>query len=369
MLIALRVLAGIAGTALVVRTMLSAIRTFVVPRPARSHLARYVFMSYERVLLSRARRKSSFEDRDRVLALHAPLALISLPGAYAVLVIFGFGLLFFAAGTPASHAWVASGSSLTTLGFAALDGPAEVTLAVAEATIGLGLIALVITYLPTIYAAFQRREQSVSLLEVRAGSPPSAVEMLVRFQQIGQLEAMDELWTRWEEWFADIEESHTSQASLVFFRSPDPTTSWVTAAGAVLDAASLAASTLDIGPTPRARLCIRAGFVALRRIADVFGVEYDPDPQQADQTSISRADFDQACEELEAWGLPIKADRDQAFLDFNGWRVNYDTVLLELCSITMAPPARWSSDRCAPTRQARWVAERPARQRVGPPVG
>ena len=148
-----------------------------------------------------------------------------------------------------------------------------------------------------------------------------------------------------ERWFADIEESHTSLPALNFFRSPTPDRSWITAAGAILDAAALSRSTLDILPDPRADLCIRAGFLALRRVADFFNSPYDPDPKPTDPISITRAEFNAVCDRLASRSVPLKPDRDQAWRDFAGWRVNYDTVLLALCILTMAPSAPWSSDR------------------------
>ena len=95
----------------------------------------------------------------------------------------------------------------------------------------------------------------------------------------------------------------------------------------------------------QADLCIRAGYLALRRIADFFQIAYNANPQPGDPISISRDEFDAACDELARHGVPLKADRDQAWRDFAGWRVNYDTVLLALAAITMAPYAPWSSDR------------------------
>jgi hypothetical protein len=113
-----------------------------------------------------------------------------------------------------------------------------------------------------------------------------------------------------------------------------------------LDAAALMSSTVDIPRTPEAQLCIRAGFVALRHIADFFNIQHHPDPHFPDQPiSISRQEFDEACDQMAAAGVPIKADREQAWQDFAGWRVNYDTVLLALAQLLMAPYAPWSSDR------------------------
>ena len=180
---------------------------------------------------------------------------------------------------------------------------------------------------------------------MRAGTPPSAIQLFKRYHRIHGLEKLDSLWITWEAWFADLEESHTSLGVLAFFRSPQPHRSWITAAGAILDAASLATSSIDIPRDPQADVCIRAGFLALRHIADFFRIPYDPNPSPTDPISISREEFEAACDELANAGVPLKLDRDQAWRDFAGWRVNYDTVLLALATLTMAPEAPWSSDR------------------------
>jgi hypothetical protein len=99
---------------------------------------------------------------------------------------------------------------------------------------------------------------------------------------------------------------------LVFFRSPQPEQSWITAAGAVLDAAALYRSTLDVPQDFQAFLCIRAGYLALQRIADYFSLVYDPNPAPDDPISIAREEFDAAYDEMVAQGLPIKSNRDQA---------------------------------------------------------
>ncbi|HVU10472.1 MAG TPA: hypothetical protein VHD90_04305, partial [Phototrophicaceae bacterium] len=100
--------------------------------------------------------------------------------------------------------------------------------------------------------------------------------------------------------------------------------------------------------TPQAQLMIRAGYVALRRIADYFAIDYDPEPAPDDLISISRQEFEAVYEQLEANGVPLRPDRDQAWRDFNGWRINYDRVLLALAALTMAPYALWVSDRSLP---------------------
>ncbi len=153
------------------------------------------------------------------------------------------------------------------------------------------------------------------------------------------------MWHTWEAWFADVEESHTSLPALVFFRSPRPEHSWVTASGAVLDTAAITLSAVDVPHDPQADLCIRAGYIALRRISDYFEIPYDPAPRPDDPVSVTRAEFDAVCDDLAAEGLPIKSDREQAWRDYAGWRVNYDAVLRYLAGLTTAPRAPWSSDR------------------------
>ena len=181
-----------------------------------------------------------------------------------------------------------SGSALLTLGFEQPDSLPTTFLAFSEAIIGLTLVALLITYLPSLYSAFSARESEVALLEVRAGAPPSGVAMIERFARINWVGGLSSVW--------------------------------------------------------------RAGYIALRRIAGFFGTEVNNDPQPDDPISVSRDEFDGAYDRLVAVGLTVKPDREQAWKDFCGWRVNYDHVLLSLASLTMAPYAPWSSDRSSTFR-------------------
>ena len=341
-----RVLVFLLGAAVVFFTLFSAMKTVVLPRSAPDWLARAVFRSLRFLFNLRLRAAGNYAEKDRVMAFFGPVGVLMLLPAWLLLVSLGYsGMLWAISQVSWLEAYTISGSSLLTLGFAQSHHLAGNLLEFTEGTIGLMLVALLIAYLPTMYAAFQRRESAVTLLEVRAGSPPSAIEMLLRFHRIHGLEALNEQWRIWETWFVDIEESHTSLAALVFFRSAQPDHSWVTAAGAVLDAASLAESTLAIPHDVQAQLCIRAGYLALRRIADVFRVEYQASPQKGDPISIRREEFERAWEQLATQGLPVRTDRDQAWEDFTGWRVNYDRVLVALAGLTMAPSAPWSSDR------------------------
>jgi hypothetical protein len=341
-----RVLAGLAGLLLVTSTLISALRTFVLPRGVPDGLSRAVFGGVRMLFDLRTLRAKSYIERDRAMALYAPVSLLVLPVAWLVFVGAGYSCIFWATEQAGwTEAVELSGSSLLTLGFANMAGLSRALVAFTEAIIGLGLVALLIAYLPTMYSAWSRREEAVALLEVRAGSPPSAVELLVRYFRIGALDRLPEVWENWEVWFANIDESHTSLAALSFFRSPTPHRSWVTAAGAVLDAAALSNAILAIPHHPSADLCLRAGYVALQRIAAFFRIDYDPHPRPYDPISIAREEYNEAYERLAAEGLPMKPDREEGWRAFSGWRINYDRVLLGLTALTMAPEAPWSSDR------------------------
>ncbi len=174
------------------------------------------------------------------------------------------------------------------------------------------------------------------------------MEMIRRHHALARLDALDDLWDDWERWFADLEETHTSQPSLVFFRSISHSRSWVTAAGVVLDTAALRASTLRLPANAQAQLCIRSGYLALRRIADYFGIPNDHDPRPDDPISIDRSEFEAVYDELASFGVPVRPNREACWQDYRGWRVNYDTVLLALAGLTIAPYSPWVSDRSLP---------------------
>ncbi len=367
-MIAAQVVVFAAGAVLVVFVLETAIRTVVLPRGARSALASAVFWAVGWVVDLAAVRVRDFESEDRIRAVHGPVALLALVFTWLLLVLVGFMMMFWALSPDEGwgEAFHLSGSSITTLGFAPADNTIEQMLAFAVAGLGLLLLTLLITYLPSIYGAFSRRETKVGLLEVRAGSPPSALEFLIRYQRIGWIDRLDEEWAGWEAWFAEIEESHTTYPALAFFRSPDPYRSWVTAAGTVLDTAAVYASTLAIEPNAPAGVTIRAGYIALRRIADFFGLPYDPDPSPDDPISITRAEYDALYDSLVEAGLDLVPDRDQAWRDFAGWRVNYDTVLLLLAEMVHAPYAPWTNDRSPPDHhrhKAAWLWQPRGRRR------
>lgn len=351
------------GLSVVLMTLISAVQTVVLPRAAQSWLTGWVFGSSRWLFSMIAHERRSFEERDRVMALFAPLTLISLSVFWVLAVGFGYTLMFWGLQYGSWHdSFFVSGSSLLTLGTAPLPKTTFRFVAFTEATLGLGLVALLITFLPSLYGAFSRREAMVTLMEIRGGRPPAAVEFLVRFHLIGWLGGLDTQWVQWERWFADVQESHTSFPALNYFRSPQPDLSWITAAGAVLDAAALAESAVAGVGSAEARILIRSGYVALRRVADVFGLSYNADPAPDDPIALTRQEFDEALDAMAAAGIELIDDRDRAWADFAGWRVNYESTLLDLGDLLMAPYASWTADRSSvdlhEPRSTRWGLRR-----------
>ncbi|MCQ3813465.1 MAG: hypothetical protein KTU85_03480 [Acidimicrobiia bacterium] len=356
-MIVVRVIIGVLGGLVALATLGSAIRTVVVPRGEQSFLANATVLSLRQVFNWVANRRGDWNKAEAVRARFAPVALMTFPFVWACGVILGCSGVFWALGVrPYQDAVVLSGSSLTTLGFRSTNDFPTLAVEIAEGIVGLGLVALLISFLPTIYAAFSKRETAVAKWDLRSMGVYSAVgpaAVLLRRHQVGSLDTMMHTWYEWEDWFAEIEESHTSFPILVYFRSQVPQRSWITCAGSVLDSASLYSSVLAVPTDPRAQLMIRTGTLSLRRICDYFGFEYDPDPSPDDPISITQAEFDDVYVQFQSSGMPVVADQQQAWRDFAGWRVNYDRPLLSLASWLGAPKATWCSDRPIEVRRPR----------------
>jgi len=351
----LHIVVFVLGMLAVARTLLSGIRTFILPRGSSDRLARLAFHVTRRVFDLAAGPGKPYPVRDRLMAYFGPVSLLILPVVWLAVITAGYTAMFWAIGVPTPYdAFVDSGSSLLTLGFARPSVDYGDVLAFSEAAIGLGLVALLVSYLPTIYAAFSRRELYVTLLEVRADSPPSPIVLLTRLQRLRGLGELGDMWEQWERWFAELEETHTSLTVLVHYRSQVPDRSWVNAAGTMMDAAALTRSAVDIPMDVRADVMIRAGYLALRRIADVFALPHPAAPSPDDATSVDRARFEAALDVISRAGVPVIADRDRAWRDFNGWRVNYDATLRALERLTVAPTSWWER----PMRSA-WATDEP----------
>ena len=329
---------GVAG---VIVFLSAVVRTVVIPRPERVWLTTSAFAVARRLALLAAGRLSP-ERRHRVMGTFAPTVLVSLPLMWSVGLILSFTAIYWGAGVgTVAESLELSGSSLTTLGFVAAPTLATRLLAIAEALIGLAIVALMISFLPTLYGAFSRREVAVGRLTTRAGAPPGPVAFVTRLHAIGRLDLIGERWEEWEDWFVELGETHTSFPALVHFRSADPNRSWISAAETALDTAALTIATGLSPRTGQADTMIRSGYLALRAIADFFRVPPERPLNDAGQLSVTRDQFETVLDMLSSAGLRIEADRDRAWADFVGWRINYDQAVAGLRDLVGWAPSHW----------------------------
>jgi hypothetical protein len=275
----------------------------------------------------------------------APLILAVLLVCWLAAYLVGFGLLLWPETRNLAAALRESGSSLLTLGFASTrSGEPTVVDFLAGAT-GLIVVALQIAYLPTLYAAFNRRETEVTLIAVRAGQPAWGPELLARSRFTITTEELPDFYRQWERWAADVAESHASYPILLRFRSPHPSASWLIALLAVMDSAALY-SALAPGDVPlHARLCLAMGFRCLQQLATALGIPFDPDPRPDAGIALTRAEFDEGIARLESVGFAMERTPDEAWPHFQGWRVNYESIAYRLAYAIDAVPASWSGPR------------------------
>ncbi len=335
------IVAGVAG----IGWLLSAIvRTLIIPRPERVWLTSTLFEAARRLTAAVAAMSDDPERRHRLRGTFAPVVLIMLPVVWSLGLMISFAFIFAGLGVDSPvGALELSGSSLTTLGFVAAPSTAIRLVAIVEALFGLAVVALMIGFLPTLYGTFSRREVAVARLTTRAGEPPRPADFLARLDAIGSLDDIGELWSDWEDWFAELGETHTTFPALIYFRSATVGRSWLSAAEAALDTAAFVRAT-HLAPTRgQADTMIRAGYLALRAIADFYRVEPEVGPGQFDGLAIARADFDSIVTELAARGMTVGVDLDEAWVAFAGWRVNYDRAVVGLRELIGDAPSHWST--------------------------
>jgi len=372
-MVAGRDVAAMVGILLIWVAGRSVIATVVVPRRIRSGLARAVGVPVDVAFHFFADRFDSYEPRDRILAAEAPLQLILLIVVWLAVFEVGFALLLWpsmgSSGLPGGFAL--AGSSLCTLGYLVPSTGAQRGVADVASFVGLGTVALQIGYLPTLYAAFNRREALVTMLDSRAGVPSWGPELLARTHYglgsgVSALGELPDLFEDWERWSADVSESHATYLPLLNFRSPRPLSSWLTAQLAVLDAAALYLSLLpDARGAVSARLCLRGGFTCLGTIARARGFAIPEEADPNDGITLTYEEFVDAIDRLAVVDFPLQRTSEEAWLDFVGWRINYEPAAYAIARAIDAPPALWSGPRRHPIPTIPPL--RPATRRVAPP--
>ena len=348
MLDALKWLGFAAGLGLYGVIVASLINTLVLPRSASSVVGRVVSYLVRKGITVTTNRIDEYERRDRIAAYSGPLWLLVMLFSWLAMVWLAFALLMWPVipeGASFGNALELAGSSMFTLGFASPGGGVPLVLTLAAAATGIGVVSLMIAYLPTLYGAFNRREVLVTMVEALAGSPAWGPEVLARQELIDNVHSLEPLYARWTEWAADISESHTSYRTLVWLRSPTPLRSWLIALLAMLDAAALHLSLNPLTAPPSARGLMRMGIVTLRALSSSLGLPYNADPRPEDPVALTRDDFDEGIAVLQRVGWKFERDPDDAWVHYRGWRVNYEQTAYSIAALIDAPPAPWSGPR------------------------
>ena len=334
-----------AGLGLFALAWSSVVKTLLVPGNTRSLITRLAARAVLTGFRLGASRVDDVERRERVLAVGPPVFLVVLLGCWIGCLYVAYALILLPFSASPATALRMSGSSLFTLGFAVPDGSVPYGIVFVAAISGIAVIALMIGYMPTLYAAYNRRETLVTMLEALSGTPPWGPELLARQQLIGNSAYLARLYERWAEWAADISESHTTYRTLIYFRSRNPRQAWPLALLAVLDAAALHLALCPDSAPAEARPLLRIGFTAMRAVARTLGVHVNEDPHPSDPLALTREEFHAAVRHLAEAGWAFERSPDEAWPHFRGWRVNYETAAYNIAAHLDLPPAVWSGSR------------------------
>jgi hypothetical protein len=279
----MRLLAFAAGVICLFIVLLDAFQTIILPRRAsgRFRLTRVFYLVTWAPWAFLVRRLRLPRQREAAFSYYGPLSLILLLVVWAAAMTLGFGLLFFALGSPFHDATgmhgmesdlYVSGTTIFTLGLGDVtpQNAAARALVILEAGTGLGFLAVVMGYFPVLYSAFSRREASISLLDARAGSPPTAAELMRRHSYEGAAPALSALLLEWERWSAELLESHISYPQLCYFRSQHNNQSWIGALTAMLDTSALLIAGIQGHEARQAQLTFAMARHAVVDLAQIF---------------------------------------------------------------------------------------------------
>jgi hypothetical protein len=341
-------LEAILGLVLLLIVLWDGFETMILPRRVRRRirLTRLFYGITWKLWSMIARRMRNSDRRDNFLSYYGPLSLILLLGVWAAGLMFGFALLHWGFGsqlagpegaTGFGGALYMSGGTLFTLGIGDITphSPFGRLLTVAEAGTGIAFLALVIGYLPVIYQAFSRRETNISLLDARAGSPPSAAEMLRRHGEDHSHDALIQFLREWERWSSELLESHVSYPVLAYYRSQHDRESWLAALTMVLDVCALLIVGVDGAPARSARLTFAMARHAAVDLSQVFGTP----PRMPANDRLPPAALAQLRQLLASAEMPLRegAAADQKLAEVRAKYEPYVNSLAEYLLVALPP--------------------------------
>jgi len=313
----MRWLSGLVGAVLLALVLWDAFETIILPRRVSGRI-RITKLFYRTTWIPwrATARFLSGRRRDAFLSFFGPLSLIVLLALWAVGIVVSFGLLQWAAGSSLTVAGgvpsfatdlYMSGTTFVTLGLGDVAPRSAVAkaLTAVEAGMGFAFLAVVIGYFPVIYQAFSRREVAISLLDARAGSPPSASELLWRHRADPGSAALTDLLRDWERWAADVLESHLSYPPLAYFRSQHYNESWLAALTTILDTSAVVMTGLEGWCARQAELTFAMARHAVVDLAQVFST-----PPERTVERLTSAQLTKLRERLAVGGLKLRARPD-----------------------------------------------------------
>jgi Ion channel len=340
------VLSLIIGSVLVFTVLWEAFETIILPRRVRRRfrLTRLYYRGTWKPWRAMVRRMSSNSRRETLLGFYGPLSLIGLLALWAGTLVMGFAFLQYAIGphmrgngeTPtfALDLYV-SGTTFFTLGYGDVVPLTWLAraFAVLEAGIGFGFLAIVVGYLPVLYQSFSRREVIISMLDARAGSPPTAAELLRRHAENGRGEALESLLHDWEHWSAELLESHLSYPVLAYFRSQHDNQSWLGALTTILDASALLMAGVKGHSFSQARLTFA---IARHTVVDLSQV-FDTRPNLQHVGRLDAAGVERLHAALRSAGLDPDDPQGQRLAHLRRMYEPYVDALARYLQMTLPP--------------------------------
>jgi len=337
------------GIVIIFAILFDIFASVLVPRPVRSaflvsaYLRRYTWSLWRTLFIDVA----PPQRRELLLGIFAPLVMVLLLACWVFGLILGFGFIFLGLQeglrpmpTDLGAAMYYAGTSLLTIGYGdilAIQGPARF-FSIAAAVGGLATVAVVLTFLFSLFASFQRRETFVVMLDGRASAPPSGVGLLETHATLDLVHDLPHLFESAQIWCAEVLDTHLAYPVLCYFRSSHVDVSWFAALGALLDAATLVMSTVEDVPKGHAALLHSVGSHLTHDLAKYFALLGD------DEVLVDRAEFVQARQRLGAAGYRL-VDEEQSWNAFRRLRAEYAADLNNMARHWLITPAPWIGDR------------------------
>ena len=347
------------GLALLLNTVWEAFETIILPRTVTrsNRVARLLYVYSWRFWTFVARQQKTEARTESLLGYYGPMSLPLLLGFWTVSLVLSFALIQWGLSIPINSVGKAglgtyfyfSGITLFTVGYGDVtprNGLGRM-FTVLEGGVGIGFLAIIIGYLPVLYQAFSRREVSISKLDARAGSPPSAAEMLRRYQANDDLGSIPGLLRDWEQWAAELLETHLSYPVLAYYRSQHDRESWLSALTMILDTCALLIVGVDSVPSAQAKLTFAMARHAIIDIALIFKA----DPIEDDGDRLPPETLRRVRDTLQAAGIPLR-DGDAADSELADIRATYEPFVLALSRRFLFPLPPWVAD---PSAVDNWV--------------